>query len=99
MGPKANVWIERHLLRLVERTTLLVMDDIVYKTLQHLQRGDALITSGVNGIIQSWEASTEVIGKLCTGNAERWQAAIRKMQAPVNLAEILRARTSCWSDI
>ena len=73
------------------------MNDIVCKTLQHLQRGDALITSGVNGLIHSWQASTQVIGKLCTGRAERWQATIRKIQAPVNLAEILRARTSCWA--
>jgi hypothetical protein len=75
------------------------MNDVFYKTLQHLHRGDVLITNGVNGLIHSWKASTEVIGKLCTGHAERWQATIRKIQAPVNLAEILRSRTSCWSDI
>ena len=80
------------------RTTLLAMNDVFYKTLQHLHHSDALITNGVNGLIHSWQASTEVIGKLCTGHAGRWQATIRKIQAPVNLAEILRARTSCWSD-
>jgi hypothetical protein len=75
------------------------VNNVIYKTLQQLHRGDCLITSGVNGLIHSWQASTEVIGKLCTGHAERWQATIRKIQAPVNLAEKLRARTSCWSDI
>jgi hypothetical protein len=74
------------------------MNVMFYKTLRHLHRGDVLITSGVNGLIHSWQASTEVIGKLCTGHAERWQATIRKIQPPVNLAEILRTRTSCWSD-
>ena len=81
------------------RATLLLVNNVIYKSLQRLHRGDALITSGVNGLIHSWQASTEVIGKLCTGHAERWQATIRKIQAPVNLAEILRARASCWSDI
>jgi len=74
------------------------MNDAFYQTLQHLHRGDALIATGVNGLVHGWQASTEVIGKLCTSHAERWQATIRKIQAPVNLAEILRARTSCWSD-
>jgi len=78
-----------------ERTTLLAMNDVFYKTLQHLHRGDALMTGGVNRLINSWQASTEAICKLCTGHAERWQATIRKIQAPANLAEILRARTSC----
>jgi hypothetical protein len=73
--------------------TLSIMDDVFYKT---LHRGDALIANGVTGLIQSWQASTEVIGKLSTGHAARWQSAIRQIQAPANLAEILRARTSCW---
>jgi hypothetical protein len=80
-----------------KRTTLLIMNRVLYNTLQHLQRGDALIASGVNGLIHSWQASTDVIGKLCVGDAERWQAAIRQIQAPLNLAEILRARTYFWS--
>ncbi len=58
-----------------------------------LQLGEALLASGVEKLFQSWQASSEVIGKLCAGGAERWQAAIRQMQAPVDLAEILRART------
>lgn len=74
------------------------MNDVFYKTLQHLHRGDALIANGANGLIHSWQASTEVIGKLCTGHAGRWQATIRKIQAPANFAEILRTRTSCCSD-
>jgi hypothetical protein len=73
----------------------MMMHKTLYNTLQHLQRGDALITNGLNGLFQSWQASTEVIGKSCTGHAARWQAAIRQFQAPVNLADILRARTSC----
>jgi hypothetical protein len=79
-------------------TTLLVMNNLLYNTLQHLQRGDDLITSGVNGLIHSWQTSTQVIGKLCTSHAERWQATIRRIQAPVSLAEVLRTRSSCWSD-
>jgi hypothetical protein len=82
---------------LSKRTTLLTMNRVLYNTLQHLQRGDALIASGVNGLIHSWQESADVIGKLCIGDAERWQAAIRQIQAPLNLAEILRARTYFWS--
>jgi hypothetical protein len=42
--------------------------------------------------VSGWRApAADVVGKLCTG-AERWQAAIRRYQAPVNLADILRAR-------
>jgi hypothetical protein len=79
---------------LSDRTTILTVNDVLYNTLQHLQRGDcdALIASSVTALIHSWQASADVIGKLCSGDAERWQAAIRQIQAPVNLAEILRAR-------
>jgi hypothetical protein len=68
-------------------------------TLQHLQVGEALITGGVENLFRGWHASsTDVIGKLHAVGAERWQAAIRQMQATVNLVEvnlveILRART------
>jgi hypothetical protein len=75
------------------------MNDVLYNTLQHFQRRDDRIANGVKGLIQSWQASAEVIGKVCTGNAARWQAAIRQIQAPANLAEILRARTSCSADL
>jgi len=61
-------------------------------TLRQFQLGEELIAEAVEALIGGWQASTVVIGKLRTG-AERWQAAIRQMQAPVNFAEILRART------
>ena len=71
------------------------MNEVLYNTLrQHWQRGDAIVASGVNALIHSWRASAGVIGKLCRGDAERWHAAIRQIQAPLNLAEILRARTA-----
>jgi hypothetical protein len=60
--------------------------------LNRLQLGEQLIAGGVESLVRGWQASTQALGKLCTG-AERWQAALRQMQAPVNLAEILRART------
>jgi hypothetical protein len=55
--------------------------------------GAALLAGSIEGLLSGWRApAADVIGKLCTG-AERWQAAIRQIQAPVNLADILRART------
>jgi hypothetical protein len=70
-----------------------IMGHWLDNTFQHLHLGEALIASGVDGLLQGWHNPGDVIGKLCTG-AERWQAAIRQIQAPVvNLAEILRART------
>jgi hypothetical protein len=60
-------------------------------TLQHLQLGEALISGGVESLWHGWQGPAGVIGEICTG-AERWQAAIRGMSTPVNLAEILRAR-------
>jgi hypothetical protein len=64
-------------------------------TLERLQVGENLLASGVDGLFRGWRASAEVIDKLCTGGAERWQAAVRQIQSPVkvSLAEILRART------
>jgi hypothetical protein len=60
---------------------------------QQLQLGEALMTGSVDALLQGFQAPTaEVLGRLRTG-AERWQAAIRKMQTPINLADILRART------
>lgn len=61
------------------------------KALRQLEIGEQLIASGVDVLVRRWHASAGALGKLCTG-AERWQAALRQMQAPVNLAEILRAR-------
>jgi hypothetical protein len=66
------------------------------KTLENamhpLQLGEELIAAGVDELFRRWQASANAIGKFCTGS-ERWQAAFRQMQAPINLAEILRART------
>jgi hypothetical protein len=57
------------------------------------QLGEALLVGSVEHLLSWWQApAADVIGKLCTG-AERWQAAIRRCHAPVNLADILRART------
>ncbi|HTV94761.1 MAG TPA: hypothetical protein VME42_02135 [Steroidobacteraceae bacterium] len=61
---------------------------------RHLRFGEAILAGGVEGLFQGWKASADMIGKLCTDGAERWQAAIRQIQAPVNLADILRARTT-----
>ena len=57
-----------------------------------LQLGEELIADGIEVLVRRWQTSATVIGKLCTG-AERWQAALRQIQAPMNLADILRART------
>jgi hypothetical protein len=69
------------------------MNHALHNPLDELHLGETLLASGVEKLFQSWQASSEVIGKLCAGGAERWQAAIRQMQAPVDLADILRART------
>jgi hypothetical protein len=59
------------------------------------QYGEALLIGGVESLFQGWKTSTEMIGKIWNGGAERWQAANRQIQvASVNLADILRARTS-----
>ena len=60
-------------------------------TLQHLQLGEALIVTAVDGLMHGLHAPANFIGQICTG-AERWQAAIRQIQAPVNLADVLRTR-------
>ena len=61
--------------------------------LRHLQLGETSRAGGPEGLFHRWQqASTNVIGKLCTGE-ERWQAAIRQIQAPVNFADALRTRT------
>ncbi len=68
------------------------MNNWLDNALRHLQLGDSLLADGVEGLCQGWQASTDVIGKLCTTSAERWQTVVRQMQAPVNFADILRAR-------
>jgi hypothetical protein len=64
----------------------------LHNVLYPLQIGEELIAEGIDALAKHWQASTTVIGKLCT-SADRWQAAFRQMQAPLNFAEILRART------
>ena len=59
--------------------------------MHQLQLGEELLTAG-DELIRRWQASANALGKLCIG-PERWQAAFRQMQAPLNLAEILRSRT------
>jgi hypothetical protein len=68
------------------------MNNWLDNALRHLQLGESLLADGVDGLCQGWQASTDVIGTLCTTSSERWQTAIRQMQTPVNLADILRAR-------
>jgi hypothetical protein len=63
------------------------------KAIEQLQLSESLISGGVDNVYRGWKASAQVIGKLCTG-ADRWHAALREMQATVNLADILRARTA-----
>jgi len=58
-----------------------------------IQMGEELITSSVAALLRDWQNPAIVIDKLCTG-ADRWQAAIRQMQAPLNVADILRSRTA-----
>jgi hypothetical protein len=66
------------------------LDDIV----QQPKLGEKIIADGIDALVRRWQASTTVIGQLCTGT-ERWQAALRQIQTQtqVNLAEIFRSRT------
>ena len=61
-------------------------------TLRQFELGEELLAGAVESLICGWQTSTEVIGKIRTGAEERWQAAFRQMNAPINLAEILRSR-------
>jgi hypothetical protein len=66
-------------------------------TRQQLQRGETPISASVTALFRGWEPlilPALVIDKLCTG-AERWQAAVRQIQPPKDLADILRARNDC----
>jgi hypothetical protein len=62
--------------------------------MQELQLGEELTAAAVDELVGRWQASVTVIGKLCA-ETDRWQAALRQMQAPapINLADILRARS------
>lgn len=75
-----NNWLE-HARRHIEQGEALI------------QMGEELITSSVAALFRDWQNPSIVIDKLCTG-AERWQAAIRQIRAPITLADILRSRTS-----
>ncbi len=63
------------------------------KALEQLQLGESLLSERVDGLYRGWQASAEAIGKLCSG-ADRWHTVLHEMQATVNLADILRARTA-----
>jgi hypothetical protein len=61
-------------------------------TLQNLHLGQALMVGGVGGLVHGLKA--RATDTLATG-ADRWQLAIRQLQeAPLNVADILRARTA-----
>ncbi len=68
------------------------MNNWLDNALRHLQFSESLLADGVDGLRHGCQTSSEVIGKLCSTSAERWQAVMRQMQTPVNLADILRAR-------
>jgi hypothetical protein len=62
-------------------------------TLRHIRVGEALIVGGVEDLLHHGrKARTEAIGWLRDG-ADRWHKMIHEVQATVNLADILRART------
>ena len=66
------------------------MNHALNNVLLPLQLGEELIADGIDVLVRRWQTSATV--KLCTG-AERWQAALRQIQAPMNLADIFRSRT------
>jgi len=68
------------------------MNNALKHMLHQLQLGEDLISAGADELFRRWQASTNAIGRLCTG-AERWQATLRQMPVKGDLAEILRART------
>ncbi len=74
-----------------------LMKHALHNPLDQLPSAEALLADGVERLFRRWQASSEAIGKLCEGGAQRWQAAIRQIQAPVNLAQILRERASLAS--
>ena len=56
-----------------------------------IQMGEELIASSVAAVLRDWQNPSLLIDQLCTG-AERWQSAIRRMQATSNFADVLRSR-------
>jgi len=69
------------------------MNHAFENVLHQVQLGEELIATGVDELFRRWQASVTVIGKLCA-ETDRWQAVLRQIQTPVNLAEILRARAT-----
>jgi hypothetical protein len=69
------------------------MNRALENVMHPMQLGEELIAAGVDELFRRWQASVTVIGKV-RAEADRWQAVFRQMQAPVNLAEILRSRTA-----
>jgi len=62
-------------------------------TLRNIRVGEALIVGGVEDLLHHGrKARTEAIGWLRDG-ADRWHKVIHEVQATVNLADILRARS------
>ena len=62
-------------------------------TLRHIRVGEALIVGGVEDLLDHGrKARSDAIGWLRDG-ADRWHKMIHEVQATVNLADILRART------
>jgi len=80
------------------------MDHWLDNTWQRLQfeallvSGEALLVGGVEKLFRGWKTSSEAIGKLWPSvlwpRADRWHAAIHEIQAQVNLADVLRARSA-----
>lgn len=62
------------------------------RALAQLQLGESLLAGGVDGLQRGWQVSAQAIGKLCSA-PDRWHQKIHEIQATVNLADILRART------
>ena len=77
----------------VDCSRLSAMNHAFDNVMHQMQLGEELIAAGVDELFRRWQASVTVIGKLCA-ETDRWQAVLRQMQAPVNLAEILRARVA-----
>lgn len=62
-------------------------------TWRQLQLGKTVSASGLEALVRGWQqTSTMVVGTLSTG-AERWQAAMRQIHPPANVADALRERT------
>ncbi|HWG69255.1 MAG TPA: hypothetical protein VN692_07560 [Steroidobacteraceae bacterium] len=70
-----------------------MMKNALQNVMRSFEFGEELIAAGADELFRRWQASATVIGKLCA-EPERWKAALGRIQAPVNLADILRRRTA-----